>query len=561
MELVELLLALIGACIGFALLARRLKLPYAVILVLGGMVLALIPAVPNLELDPEFALAFFLPPLLQVSAYRTDWRAFRSSLRPILLLAVGAVLFTALVIGAVARWLVPELPWPAALALGAIVAPPDAVAAAAVLQRLRLPKRIVTVLEGESLINDASSLVLYKLAVSAALASGTIGAASGALSFLVLGLGGIVVGWAVGKVALWVLPRLNDIVLETTTGFLAAYASYLAGEALHVSGVMAVVTTGLLFGRAQHTVFSYSARVNSGAVWRFVEFILNSLVFLLIGLQLNQVLERIAGRGMLGLAGIALGIAGALVVSRFLWVFPVGWLPLRIQALRRQDAAPDWRHLTIIGWAGMRGVVSLAAALALPADFPERDLIVFLAFTAILATLVVQGTTLEWLIQRLGVTLPPHPNGIDPEEAEGRRLLAVAALAEIERRIEDPLEGAIAADMVGEFRDRAGHLHRTATNQGAAMAERAARRRIRLAALEASRQQLVAHYQAGLLQEEGLVKLEQELDLEEIRVRQVLGDDRTEGQKREDARRRKAAEIAAEQPASGSTGLIPEGHA
>ncbi len=544
MDLVELLLALIGACIGFALLARRLKLPYAVILVLGGMVLALIPAVPDLRLDPDLALAFFLPPLLQVSAYRTDWRAFRINLAPILLLAVGAVVFTAFVIGAVARWLVPELPWPAALALGAIVAPPDAVAAAAVLQRLRLPRRIVTVLEGESLINDASSLVLYKLAVAAALASGTLGAASGVASFLVLGLGGIVVGWLVGRVTLWVLPRLDDVMLETTTGFLAAYASYLAGEALHVSGVMAVVTTGLVFGRAQHTVFTYNARVTMGVVWRFVEFLLTSLVFLLIGLQLNHVLERISSRGVLGLAGIAGGVALALVVSRFVWVFPVSWLPRRIPALRRRDPMPDWRHITIIGWAGMRGVVSLAAALALPEAFPERDLIVFLAFTAILATLVLQGTTLEWVIQRLGVTLPRHANGIDPEEAEGRRLIAAAARAEIERRVEDPLEGAIAADLVHEFRDRAGHLHRTATNQGAAVAERTARRRIRLAALAASRQQLIAHYQAGHLHEEGLVRLEQELDLEELRVRQVLGDDRTEAQKREDARRRKA-EVAA----------------
>jgi CPA1 family monovalent cation:H+ antiporter len=545
MALVELLLALIGACIGFSLLARRLRLPYAVILVVGGMVLALIPGMPSLQLDPDLALAFFLPPLLQVSAYRTDWRAFRSNLGPILLLAVGAVAFTAFVIAGVARWLVPELPWPAAIALGAIVAPPDAVAASAVLQRLRLPRRIVTVLEGESLINDASSLVLYKLAVAAALASGTFGAASGAASFFVLGLGGIVVGWAVGRAALWVMPRLDDLMLETTVGFLAAYASYMAGEALHVSGVLAVVTTGLVLGRAQHTVLSYGARVTMATVWRFVEFLLTSLVFLLIGLQLNDVLDRIASRGMLDLAGIAGGVALALILSRFLWVFPASWLPRRIPALRRRDPMPDWRHIAIVGWAGMRGVVSLAAALALPAGFPERDLIVFLAFTVILATLVVQGTTLEWVIQRLGVTLPPHPNGVDPEEAEGRRLIAAAALAEIERRLEDPLEGAIAADLVHEYRDRAGHLHRTAAGQGAATAERTARRRLRLAALEASRRQLIAHYQAGLIPEEGLVKLEQELDLEELRVRQVLGDDRTEAQKRHDAKLRQAAEAAA----------------
>ena len=545
MDLVEIILALIAACIGFSLLARLLKVPYAVILVLGGMVLALTPGLPEVRLNPELALAFFLPPLLQSSAFRTDWRAFRSNLRPILLLAVGAVAFTAFAVGFVARWLVPDLPWAAALALGAIVAPPDAVAAGAVLQRLRLPKRIVTVLEGESLINDASSLVLYKLAVAAAVASGGLAAGSGALTFAALALGGIAVGWIVGVATLWVLKRLDDTLLETTTGFLAGYAAYLAGEALHVSGVMAVVTAGLLFGRAQHTSFTYSARLNARAVWGFVEFILNSLIFVLIGLQLNHILDRIADRGPRELAGLALGIAGTLIVSRFVWVFPATLLPRLVPGQRRRDPLPPWSHVTIISWAGMRGVVSLAAALALPDAFPERDLIIFLAFAAILATLVVQGTTLEWLICRLHAELPPHPYGIDPAEAEGRRLVAATMLAEIESRLEDPLEGAIAADLVHEFRDRAGHLHRTAKNRGAASAERATRRRMRLAALESARVQLFAHYRAGHLQEEGLVKLEQELDLEEIRVRQVLGDERTAEQRHADAERRRAVEAAA----------------
>jgi CPA1 family monovalent cation:H+ antiporter len=544
MAIVEIILSLVAACIVFALLARRLQVPYAVILVLGGMVLALLPGVPEVRLNPDLALAFFLPPLLQASAYRTDWRAFRASIGAILLLAVGAVLFTAFCIGLTARWLVPDLPWAAAIALGAIVAPPDAVAAGAVLQRLRLPKSIIAVLEGESLVNDASALVLYRLAVVAAVAGGGFVAVDGALSFVGLAIGGVVVGWAVGQATLWVLKRLDDVMLETTTSFLAAYASYLAGEALHVSGVMAVVTAGLLFGRAQHSVFTYRGRLHLQAVWNFVEFILGSLVFVLIGLQLNQILDRIAGRGLPELAGIALCISVVLIVSRFAWVFPVTMLPRLMLAVRRREPMPPWSHLTIISWAGMRGVVSLAAALALPEDFPERDLIVFLAFTAILATLVVQGTTLEWVIRKLGAELPPHPHGIDPEEAEGRRVVAAAALAEVESRLEDPLEGAIAADLLPEFRDRASHLRRTAVNQGAAAAERAARRGIRLAALAAARRQLTAHYQAGLLQEAGLVKLQQELDLEENRIRQVLGDDRTKAQKQADARRRDA-ELAA----------------
>jgi CPA1 family monovalent cation:H+ antiporter len=539
MEIVHAVLLLVAACIGFALLARRWHLPYAVILVVGGMLLALIPGLPHLRLDPDLALAFFVPPLLQASAYRTDWRAFRRNLRPILLLAVGAVLFTAFCVAAVAHWLVPEMPWSAAIALGAIVAPPDAVAAAAVLQRLRLPKRVVTVLEGESLVNDASALMLYRLAVAAAAVGGTVSAEAGAVSFVLLGAGGIAVGWGVAVLTIRAIRWLDDPMLETTTGFLACYAAYLAGEAIHVSGVMSVVTAGLIFGRAQHTEFSPRMRLNAQAVWAFVEFILNSLIFILIGLQLNAVLASIAGRGVGWLAGLAVAIAATVIISRFVWVFPATWLPRQIPGIGRADPMPPWSVVTIISWAGMRGVVSLAAALALPLDFPERDLIIFLAFTAILATLVLQGTTLEWLIKRLRVEEPAPVGGIDPEEAEGRRIIALAALAEIERRLDDPLEGAIAADMVHEFRDHAGHLERTAANRGAVSAERAGRRRLRLDALEAARDQLFAFHRAGHLEEEGLVKLQQELDLEEQRIRQVLGDERTEAERDASDRRRR----------------------
>ncbi len=540
LEIVEAVLALMAACVGFSLVARRLKLPYAVILVLGGMVLALVPGLPAVRLDPELALAFFVPPLLQGSAYRTDWRAFRSNLRPILLLAVGCVLFTAACVAGVARWLVPDMPWAAAVALGAIVAPPDAVAAAAVLSRLRLPRQVVSVLEGESLINDASSLVLYKLALGA-VAAGAISPWQGLAQFLLLGTGGVAVGWAIGRAGVWAAMRLEDVLLTTVASFLACYASYLLAEAIHVSGVMAVVTTGAVLGLAQHR-FSGAVRLETRTVWEFVEFLLNSLVFILIGLQLNQILQRLdATGGTLHLLGLGAIMALTLVVTRFLWLVPGIFATRLIPLARRhlsgaagQPAATEanWRHVAIIGWSGMRGVVSLAAALALPLDFPYRDLIVFLSFAAILATLVLQGTTLEPLIRWLRAEEPPHEGGIHPEEAEGRRLAAAAALASIEARLDDPLDGAIAADMVSEFRDRAGHLHRTAQNRGAAAAERAARRAIRLSALEASRTALMAHHTDGHLEAEVMVRLETELDLEEIRIRQALGDERTEAQKR-----------------------------
>ena len=540
MDLVDTLLVLIAACIGFSLLSRRFGLPYAVILVIGGMLLALVPQLPTVRLDPDLALALFLPPLLQASAWRTDWRSFRRNLRSILALALGAVLFTAFCVAVVVRQFLPDLPWSVAIALGAIVAPPDAVAAEAVLQRLRLPRRTVTVLQGESLVNDASSLVLYRLAVAAAVAQGSIAPLDGGLAFLALGAGGIATGWVVGRLTMMVLRRLGDPMLEVTTSFLAAYAAYLAAESIGVSGVLAVVTAGLHMGQAQHALLTSRSRLSAGAVWSFVEFVLTSLIFILIGLQLRLVLSNIADRGIGQLLVLGGAVAATVILSRFLWIFPTLWLGRLVPALVRHETLSSWRQATILSWAGMRGVVSLAAALALPFEVPERDLLVFLAFVAILATLVLQGTTLEWLIRRLGVEEPAPEGGIDPDEAEGRRLMATAALEEIERRAQDPLEGATARDMLPEFHDRAEHLHRVATHDAAAAAEREARRSLRLAALEAARTKLIAHARAGHLHADTLQKLEQELDLEELRVRAVLGDPRGPAERAADAARRAA---------------------
>ncbi len=518
MPLVETLLLLMAVCVGFALLARRARLPYAVVLVLGGMALAFIPGVPQVELDPQIALAFFLPPLLQASAYRTDWTAFKGNLRPILLLAVGAVLFTALCIAAVAKLLIPGLPWAAAIALGAIVAPPDAVAAAAVLQRLRLPRRIVTVLEGESLINDASALVLYRFAVAATLA-GAFSWTEAGVSFVALAVGGVAIGWAVGRGAVLLIRRLDDTLLETAVSFIACFAAFFAAEAVHVSGVIAVVTAGLVLGRAQHG-FSARTRRDSRTVWEFVEFVLNSLVFILIGLQLNAILGRLDAYGAWHVTGLALALSVALIASRFVWVFPATWIPRLIPAVRRRDPMPPWSHVTIISWAGMRGVVSLAAALALPTGFPERDLIVFLAFCAILATLVVQGTTLEWLIRRLGAEEKRRPS-MGVEEAAARTLVAHAALREMERRAEDVLSGAIAQDLLPEYRDRVRLLD--GINQGAIAAERAARLEHRLHALRAGRARLLRHRDEDGVEEGLLTRLVEELDLEELRLRRLMG--------------------------------------
>ncbi|MBR0670780.1 Na+/H+ antiporter [Neoroseomonas soli] len=518
MPIVEALLALIAVCIGFALVARRARLPYAVVLVLGGMAIAFIPGAPNVELDPEIALAFFLPPLLQASAYRTDWRAFKGNIRPILFLAVGAVLFTAFCIAVTAVALIPWLPFSAAIALGAIVAPPDAVAAGAVLHRLRLPKGIVAVLEGESLVNDAAALVLYRLAVAATIA-GAFSWAEAGISFIALAIGGAAIGWAVGRGAIIAIRRLEDTLLETAMSFIACFASFFAAEFVHVSGVIAVVTTGFVLGHAQHGL-SARTRRESRVVWDFIEFVMNSLVFILIGLQLNEILGRMDAYGAWTLAWFAVVLSLVLIVSRFVWVFPASLIPRLIPALGRFGSARPWSHTTIIAWCGMRGVVSLAAALALPVTFPERDLIVFLAFCAILATLVVQGTTLQLVIWRLGVEEKRRP-GMGIEEAAARTLIAHASLREMERRAEDILAGAIAHDLLPEYRDRVRLLD--GINQGAIAAERAARLEHRLHALRAGRARLLRHHAEDGLEEELMARLTEELDLEELRLRRLLG--------------------------------------
>ncbi len=526
MHTFEILLALLAACIALAAAAQRLKVPLAVALVLGGMALALIPGLPVVELEPELALALFLPPLLQVSAYRTDWPAFKSNLRPILLLAVGAVFFTALVIAAVTKLFIPDLPWWAAITLGAIVAPPDAVAAAAVLKQVKLPRRMVTILEGESLINDASSLVLYRFAVAATIA-GSVSYGDGALDFAKGAVGGAAIGLIVAYLAMRVFAMLEDTLLDITVSILAGYAAYLAAEAFHVSGVLAAVACGLILGRKQHAEFTAKTRLEMTAVWGFIEFVLTAMVFMLIGLQLRGIVERLARYDAGDLALLGAIVSLTLIVSRFLWVFPSTWLPRALfPKLRARDPMPPVSHIVVISWAGMRGVVSMAAALALPAQFPGRDIILFLSFCAILATLVLQGTTLGWLIRRLDVTEK------DTAEADAN---VAAVRAEVSAAALDAVKGHVgsqgldehtdaAAELIEEYEARA-DLASVIEEEGpdAKSEQIEAQQRLRLVAIEGARGRLNEHTDA--IDIEAHRTLAEELDLEEAQIRRRLGED------------------------------------
>lgn len=528
MEIFETLLGLLAACVVLALVARRLHVPLAVVLVLGGMALALIPGLPTVTLDPQLALVLFLPPLLQASAYRTDWPAFRFNLRPILFLALGAVLFTAAAVAITAKLLVPDLPWAAAVALGAIVAPPDAVAAASVLKDFRIPKRLVVILEGESLLNDASSLVLYRFAVAATLAGGvSLGQAS--LSFLFSAVGGTLIGYVLGRAAMWVFSHLEDTLLDILVSFLAGFAAYLTAEQVHASGVLAAVTCGLVLGRQQHAAFTARTRLEMGAVWSFVEFVLTALVFVLIGLQLRGIGERLGRYDVWQLAVLGLAVSAALIASRFVWVFPALWLPRALSRnLRERDPMPPWSHATVLSWAGMRGVVSLAAALALPADFPARDIILFLAFCAILATLVIQGTTLGPLIGRLRLSETGSEAvnpAVTPQAIDARSRATVAAMAAVEEKVDElnPEQSAAAEDLLRELRQRAKRVARATEETGTGLERLAARLDLRLTAIEAARTKLLADHREELEHEE-MAALMAELDLEEQQIRVAMGE-------------------------------------
>ena len=415
-ETFELVLALLAATIALRWAAARVGFPPSAALLLGGGALAFLPGIPEISLDPELALVLFLPPLLMDGAYYTAFGRFRRHLPGILSLAVGAVLFTTVVVAVTIRWLVPTLPWAACFALGAIVSPPDAVAARAVLQRVRLPRRLQALLEGESLLNDATGLVLFRFAVAATL-SGTFDAGEAVGSFLLVAIGGAAVGIAVAFAWIAVMRRMTDETLVVATATLLCWAAYLGGEALHVSGVIATVAAGIVFGWHQHVVLAAKIRMQGSAFWRTLVFSLEALVFILIGFSLRGVLERVGGAEavLTTMAGPVLGIVAAVLLARFLWVFASeGALTLLRRAGLARARPLGWRQAGVLGWAGMRGVVTLAVALALPEEMPGRDLMLVAAFAVILVTVILQGSSLGRLIGLLDPRGVVRGWGTDP---------------------------------------------------------------------------------------------------------------------------------------------------
>jgi CPA1 family monovalent cation:H+ antiporter len=421
-----------------AMLARKVLIPYPILFVIGGLLLSWIPGLPKITLNPELVFLFCLPPLLFPAALFTSWRDFRTNLRPISFLAIGLVLFTTVTVAYLAHYFM-HLPLAAGFVLGAIISPTDAIAATAIAERLKVPRRIVTILEGESLVNDATGLVAYRFAL-AAVATGSFSLTYASGQFFIVSSGGILTGLAVGWLAQQFHKRVDDASIENTVSLLTPFVAYLSAERIGVSGVLAVVTAGLYLGRRMPELLTFKTRLQGGPVWEMVEFLLNGVVFILIGLQLPEVLHALSGNDIPihQFVWYALFISLAVILIRMLYVFPAAYLPrLLFKRIRDRDPYPSWRYVTIIGWTGMRGVVSLAAALAIPTSmdgtpdgqpFPHRDLILFLTFIVILATLVVQGLSLPLVIRWLGVT---DDRSMEKEEREARLKANRAALSRL----------------------------------------------------------------------------------------------------------------------------------
>jgi monovalent cation/hydrogen antiporter len=514
--LTALILDLIVIAVLFEI-ARRAGLPYPALFVLGGLALGFVPGLPNITLEPELVLLVFLPPLLFAAAFETPLRDLRTNLWPIARLSIGLVILTAVIVAAVAQALVPGLGWPAAFALGAIVAPTDALAATSVFRRLGVPRIVTTLVEGESLFNDATALIAYRAAVVATV-TGTFVLAGTIGNFVVAALGGIALGWVVGRGMAEIVRWLDDPPVEVIVSLLLPYAAYLPAEQLGVSGVLAVVTAGLVIGRRLGTILSPSSRVLWLTSWKMVGFVLNGLIFVLIGLALPEILHGLGGMPPAQVLGLAILVSTAVIATRFVYVFLASLLPgSPRRVVARTDPALATRLTVLVGWSGLRGAVSLAAALALPTDFPERNLILLLTFAVILATLVGQGLTLPLIVRWV------RWDGVDPEADEAdlaRTTMYRLGLDTVQlERTRWPDHQPILDRLESGLLDRMQHLATEDPDESEGRRqEHLEHQEIQLRIINAQRAAVIALRDAGEINDATLRQLERELDLEELRM-------------------------------------------
>lgn len=522
-ELVILLLLIL--VVALAALAKRLAVPYPIVLVIGGLIISFIPSVPRVALNPNIVFLVILPPLLFSSAYVTSWQAFRFNLVSIAMLAFGLVGFTVAGVAAASRWLLPHFTWRMGLVLGAVVSTTDAIAATSIAERLGLSKRVTDMLEGESLVNDASGLLALEYATALLVSGNTPGVMTGTLQLLWLVFGSIAIGLVGGRLIRLLETRIEDPAIEITMSLIAPYLAYLAAESAHASGVLATVACGMYLGHHSSLYLSTGARLTGEAVWDTLTFILNGFVFILIGFQLPQILPAVRIEGLARMIRYGFLLSAVLILLRLIWMFPGAEVAFQIRRrFFRQDVQrANPRAVFIVGWTGMRGVVALAAAISLPEvlingqAFPHRELMIFLTYCVILVTLVLQGLTLPPIIRRLGLAGAVEKN-LDEEQA--RRAMIDASLAYLEhsRETDDPSFQPLYGDLIRLQQRRRELIDADGSDEGDASRERLEKFRNLSRHVQAVQRATVLHLRnQGEIGDEVLRRLQRELDLLEVR--------------------------------------------
>jgi CPA1 family monovalent cation:H+ antiporter len=507
------LLALLAVLAGLLIAAPKLRIPYPIFLVLGGLALGFVPGMPSLALPPEVVLVAVLPPLLYLSAYRTSLRDLRANARAIGILAIGLVAATTVTVAVVAHAAVDHMSWSTAFVLGAVVAPTDPIAATAIMRRLGVSRRLVSIVESESLVNDGTALVLFRVAV-VAVVSGEFSVLDVSWRLVWAVVGGVGIGMIVGFLVAETRRRVDNPPVEVTISLMTGYFAFIPATAVSASGVISVVTAGVYLGWRTPELTSVDSRLQGEALWNIVSFVLNALVFTLVGLQLSSILDTLTGISAARLIWYAVLVTGTVIVTRIVW------LPI----FARRSHGKPFTHTFLISWAGMRGAVSLAAALAIPlatdagAPFPHRDLIIFLTFTVILGTLVLQGLTLPALIRVLGI----QPDQSEQEEdAQARIRAAEAALARLEElEREDWVREDTVERMRGLYNFRRNRFSSRfdGESDGAIEEQSQAYQRLRRELLDAERAAITELGRAGAVSGDVVLRVRRDLDLEDARL-------------------------------------------
>ncbi len=511
------------------MLSEKLQISYPIFLVIAGLLISFIPGIPHISLEPDWVFLLFLPPLLYFAAWNTSWKDFWQFKRPIGLLAIGLVVFTATAVAYLSNAMIPDFTLAMGFVLGGIISPPDAVAATSVLQGLKIPKRVVAILEGESLVNDASSLIVFRVALTTLLTGQFVFWKAG-LDFFLVAIMGIIIGLAIAHL-IYLVHRFfpTNSSIDTALTFIAPYLMYIGAEHFHYSGVLATVSGGLFLSYRSNEILSYNSRMQSQYVWETVVFLLNGIVFIMIGLQLPDIIEGLGENSIMESVTYAVVISIVTILIRLLWVFPSSYLPrLLSKRVRENELKPSWQTVFIVGWSGMRGVVSLASGLAVPLTltnsttaFPQRDLILFITFVVILFTLVLQGLSLPYLIKWLNIT--DDGGNEEKQEIAVRLRLATASLSHMQSSYGEEVQ---VIDAFSRLKERYERMIENANNRLVEKESRSSNadflpkyRSMLVEIVSIKRDELQKLRREKIYSDEMLKARERELDFEEARLR------------------------------------------